>query len=341
MAGEILSGIGELLGGFSSGAGSIGSIIAGKNSWKRQKRLIDYQHKLNVEDYERELADSRDFSAVVAAAKRAGINPLVALGQTASGGSINSTSIPAEDTLAQTMANAGASVGNAFRGMTSGAMLIREQLRGAELDNDAKEIDNEIKDLDLAEQKREAEDHPKAIEHRQDMREFEKRRAKADAELAEYNASIKKIDADNYQAVFDKQQAILDEQYKILQQQYDKGEIDKKYYESEKMWIFINNFVDVIYKAKQMQVFDDQIKHNEFLRDLFTKKDDRDERTFLTSVKEFIMNFAKSNSEFEKTLEESIRHNQEVEGETKRHNQAQEELAMYGLVLGTLGRLGS
>ena len=337
MAGVILSGLGSIFGGLAAGTGAIGSVVSANQSWKRQKRAMDYQHKLAIEAYERELADSRDYSAIVEAANKAGINPLVALGQSAGGGSISATSVPGEDSLPSTVANAGASISSAINGMTNGAMLLKEQIRGAELDNDAQEIDNELKGLDLEREKREAEDHPKEIEHRRDMREFEKRRAKAEAELAEYNSSIKKIDADNYQDVFDKQQSILDEQYKILQQQYDKGEIDKKYYESEKIWIFINNFVDVVYKAKQMQVFDDQIKHNAFLRDLFTNKDNREERTFLTSVKEFILNFAKSNAEFEKTLQETIRHNQAVEDETKRHNQADEQLEMYKLVLGALG----
>lgn len=175
MPGAILSGIGSALGGLAS----VGSMAASFGATKRQKKLMDYQHKLAVEDYERQLADSRDYSAIVEAAKKAGINPLVALGQSAGGGSIQSTSIPGSDSLPSDLANAGASIASSMSGL--GAAINQQKLINEDIKS--KQIDNALKQKDL-DNKDQHESNALALE------EFNNRKASAEATIAENQANI-------------------------------------------------------------------------------------------------------------------------------------------------------
>lgn len=194
MAGEILSGVGSIIGGLAAGTGAIGSIVSANQSWKRQKRAMDYQHKLAIEAYERELADSRDYFAIVEAANKAGINPLVALGQSAGGGSISATSVPGEDSLPSTIANAGASVGSAINGMTNGALLIQKQLEALDLENEGKKIDNAIQQKEL-DNKDEHEKNALALE------KFNNEKAEAEAIIAKNDAEISTATVDQQKAL--------------------------------------------------------------------------------------------------------------------------------------------
>lgn len=143
--GTAASAVGGLISGFSSiGAG------------KRQRKAIRLQHQLNMEAYERQLADQRqlideereynDFSSVVSRARDAGVNPQSVVGS-ANGGNI-STSTPDIDTPdVSPLPSPLSAVGDAFSSIGASfnqSLLLKEQIRSQRIDNElkAKELGN-------------------------------------------------------------------------------------------------------------------------------------------------------------------------------------------------------
>jgi hypothetical protein len=180
-----IGGAASALGGLISGFSSIGA-------GKRQRKAIQLQHDLNMQAYERQLADQRqlideereynDFSSVVARARAAGINPAAVLGS-ANGGNI-STSTPNMETpdvspLPSPLASVGAglsSIGPAF----NQSLLVKEQIRSQRLDNELKEKELGNKD--------------NLIEQENTLRDLQN-------EFQGYQNSIAKIDSENAQSV--------------------------------------------------------------------------------------------------------------------------------------------
>lgn len=148
-------GVASIIGAGASAIGTGASIASGIKSVSKQKKLMDYQNKIHNENYDKMLADSRDYQAVVEAAKRAGLNPLVALGQSAGAGSVQGTSIPAESNLPGIIASGAGSVGSSISNLD----LIGKQKELLGEQAEAQRIDNAIqrKELGNADKKIEAE----------------------------------------------------------------------------------------------------------------------------------------------------------------------------------------
>lgn len=145
-------------------ANAIGGLVSGFSSigaGKRQRKAIRLQHDLNMQAYERQLADQRqlideereynDFSSVVARAREAGINPQAVIGS-ANGGNISTSTpnldTPQVDTLPSPLTAAGSalsSIGSAF----NQSLLLKEQIRSQRLDNELKEKDLGNKGLEI------------------------------------------------------------------------------------------------------------------------------------------------------------------------------------------------
>lgn len=149
------------IGNAASAAGGLFSAFSSIGAGKRQRKAIRLQHQLNMEAYERQLADQRqlideereynDFSSVAARARDAGINPLAVIGS-ANGGNI-STSTPNMDTpdvspLPSPLAGVGSalsSIGPAF----NQSLLLKEQIRSQRIDNELKEKELGNKDIEI------------------------------------------------------------------------------------------------------------------------------------------------------------------------------------------------
>lgn len=173
------------LGGLISGFSSIGS-------GKRQRKAIQLQHDLNMQAYERQLADQRqlideereynDFSSVVARARAAGVNPQAVIGS-ANGGNISTSTpnleSPDVSTLPSPLAAAGSalsSIGPAF----NQSLLIKEQIRSQRLDNELKE--KELGNMDTV------------IENENTLSDLQ-------IEFQEYQNTVARIDSENAQDV--------------------------------------------------------------------------------------------------------------------------------------------
>lgn len=321
-------GAATIIGAAASVLGAGASVASGMKSLKKQKKLLNYQNEINNANYDKMLKDSRDYEAIVKAAQKAGINPLVALGQSAGAGSIQGASVPAESNLPSTIASASGSVASSLSNLD----LIGKQKELLEEQIEAQSIENQKERNELG-------DQPDEISHRKEMRKYESQLARANAEMADYNASIAKIDADNYGEVCSTNLKLMKKQYDVLDQEYQKGLIDAKYYKDEKQMILLNSFADVLVKSWQMKDIKEKIQHNKNLLTLLRNEDKRDEKSLTQSIVEFFVSLKSNSEQFEKSLDEQVRHNEVTEAETKRHNKASEEMQAYGLMLGALSNL--
>lgn len=158
IAGSAIPGIGNVVGGtVGSGLGSFGDmLIDDAMSDANDKKSREWKEKM----YEKQFADNKalwfeqqeylnaynDPSAQVERLSKAGINPALALGSmtpgNAVGGSTGSSSVPSDSPSSRpTVGSVNATLDQILNGQNQ-SDLLKEQLKGHELDNKSKEIDN-------------------------------------------------------------------------------------------------------------------------------------------------------------------------------------------------------
>lgn len=151
--------IGGILQGVSSLFNSFASIGAGKRQARRQKEVAEHNYNLQMQAYERQLADQErltaeereynDFSSVARRAREAGFNPNAVVG-TASGGNV-STSTPSLDAPQMEaypidpLMQVGSSIQSAINAYQQ-AEMVSEQIKAQKLAN--ADAEAELKDKD-------------------------------------------------------------------------------------------------------------------------------------------------------------------------------------------------
>lgn len=158
IAGSAIPGVGTAIGGLAgSGLGSFGDTLIGDSmSDHNDKKAREWQEKMYDKQFENNKAlwfkqqeylnAYNDPSAQVERLRKAGINPQLVLGAmtpgNAQGGSTGSASVPgASPSSRPSFSDVSATLDQIVNGQNH-ADLLKEDLKGRELDNKAKEIDN-------------------------------------------------------------------------------------------------------------------------------------------------------------------------------------------------------
>lgn len=236
--------IGGILQGVSSLFNSFASIGAGKRQARRQKEVAEHNYNLQMQAYERQLADQErliaeereynDFTSVAKRARDAGFNPNAVVG-TASGGNV-STSTPSLDApqIEASPIDPLMQVGSSIQGAINAyqqAEMVREQIKAQKLAN--ADAEAELKDKD----------RKKA--HEIAMDEYAEIQAKLNNSGTELDNAIKSLTQQSASEDLDiKRQTkvsviklaevnlqLANDAHKENEQQFRKNEIDLKTYE--------------------------------------------------------------------------------------------------------------
>lgn len=283
------------LGGILQGVGSIASALsnigAAKRQAKRQKELMQFEDKINDENYQQQLADQRqlideeraynDFGSVMSRAENAGVNPLYALGAGSAGGSISTSTpshgdvsvpSPTPDPLGTALSTASAGVGQVLD-----AAVKQKELEAKEVENKSKEVDLAMKEKDLA-------DKDRAVAHQVTM-----------DSLAEESQSLRnasqRLQNSFDSATFDDRVSMVGEtldqareQNRILDEEYKQKQIDTEFYRREKEVALRSQLVGIAYQLRMVSKADEEEVHRAFMRNLDESKFSLEEKRLAENV---------------------------------------------------------